>query len=58
MNYFDNLDNEPLNKYKNNLKNEKNIYRCFLLPFDWWSFKFNTISLSFDSPSKIVKLKP
>jgi hypothetical protein len=37
MGYFDNLDNEFLNKYKKNLKNEKK--------------KFHAISLSFDCPS-------
>jgi hypothetical protein len=31
MGYFDNLDNEPLNKYKKNLKNEKKVYRYVLL---------------------------
>jgi hypothetical protein len=25
MGYFDNLDNEPLNKYKKNLKNKKSL---------------------------------
>jgi hypothetical protein len=29
MGYFDNLDNGPLNKYKKNLKNEKNIINVF-----------------------------
>jgi hypothetical protein len=33
MVYFDNLDNEPLNKYKKN-KNEKKIYRCVFLLLD------------------------
>jgi hypothetical protein len=51
MDYFDNLDNEPLNKYKKN-------YRCVFLPLDWWSFKFHIILLSFDSLSKTVKLEP
>jgi hypothetical protein len=32
MGYFDNLDNEPLNKYKKNLKNrKKNIDMFFYL---------------------------
>jgi hypothetical protein len=57
MNYFDNFDNEPLNKYKKILKIKK-VYRCFILPFDWWSFKFNAISLLFNSPSRTVKLEP
>jgi len=52
MIYF---DNESLNKYKQNLKNEKNNYRCVLLPLNWWPFKFYAISLSFDSPLKIIK---
>jgi hypothetical protein len=34
MDYFNNLDNEPLNKYKKNLKNEKKVYRCVLLLLD------------------------
>jgi hypothetical protein len=56
MDYFDNIDNGPLNKYKKNLKNIK-VYRCVLLFLDWWLFKFYVISLSFDSPSKTVNLK-
>jgi hypothetical protein len=56
MSYFDNLDNGPLNKYKIILKNKKKVYRCVLLPMDSESFKFHSISLSFDSPSKTVKL--
>jgi hypothetical protein len=47
MDYFNNLDNEPLNKYK--------INRCVFLHLDWWLFKFHAISLSFDSPSKTIK---
>jgi hypothetical protein len=47
MIYF---DNKFLNKYKKMKKN----YKCILLLLDWWSFKFHTILLSFDSPSKIV----
>jgi hypothetical protein len=32
MGYFDNLDNELLNKYKKNLKNEKKVIDvCFYL---------------------------
>jgi hypothetical protein len=54
INYFDNLDNEPLNKYKKILKIKKN-YKFILLHLDLWSFKFHTISLSFDSPSKTIK---
>jgi hypothetical protein len=50
--YFDNLDNELLNKYKK-IKNRNN-YRYVLLPINWWSFKFHAISLSFDSPFKII----
>jgi hypothetical protein len=34
MGYFDNLDNELLNKYKKNLKNEKKNYICAFLPID------------------------
>jgi hypothetical protein len=56
MGYFDNL--ESLNKYKRKLKNEKKNYRCVIILLDWWLFKFHTISLSFDSPSKTVNLKP
>jgi hypothetical protein len=56
MVYFDNLDNEPFNKYKKNLKMNF-FYKCVILPLDWWSFKFHAISLSFDSPSKTVNLK-
>jgi hypothetical protein len=52
MGYFDNLNNEPLNKYKKILKMKKKIYRYVLVSFDWWSFKFYVISLSFDSPIK------
>jgi hypothetical protein len=55
MSYFDNLDNGPLNKYKKILK--KN-YICVLLLLDWYSLKYHTISLSFDSLSKTVKLEP
>jgi hypothetical protein len=33
MDYFDNLENEPLNKYKKILKIKK-VYRCVLLPLD------------------------
>jgi hypothetical protein len=29
MDYFDNFDNEPLNKYKNNLKNRKKFIDIF-----------------------------
>jgi hypothetical protein len=29
MGYFDNLDNEPLNKYKKNLKNKKKFIDLF-----------------------------
>jgi hypothetical protein len=29
MSYFDNFDNEPLNKYKKNLKNEKKFINVF-----------------------------
>jgi hypothetical protein len=57
MGYFDKLDNIPQNKYKKILKNEKNIYMCVLLLLDWWSFIFHAISLSFDSPSKTIKLE-
>jgi hypothetical protein len=34
MCYFDKLDNELLNKYKKNLKNEKTNYRCVFLLLD------------------------
>jgi hypothetical protein len=34
MDYFDNLDNGPLNKYKKKTKNEKKVYRCVILPLD------------------------
>jgi hypothetical protein len=57
MGYFDNLDNGPLKKYKKILKMKK-VYILVLLTLDWWSFKFYVISLSYDSPSKIVKLEP
>jgi hypothetical protein len=57
MGYFDNFDNELLNKYKKILKWEKKVYRCVILSMDWGSFKFHVISLSFDSPSKTVKLE-
>jgi hypothetical protein len=30
MGYFDNLDNEPLNKYKKNFKNGKTFIDVFL----------------------------
>jgi hypothetical protein len=50
MDYFDNLDNGPLNKYKKILKMEKKFINVFFY-LDWWSFKFHVISLSFDSPS-------
>jgi hypothetical protein len=55
MDYFDNFDNGLLIKYKKILKMGKKIYRCVLLPLNWWSFKFYAISLSFDSPSKTIK---
>jgi hypothetical protein len=35
MDYFDNLDNWLLNKYKKNLKNKKKLYRFILLRLDW-----------------------
>jgi hypothetical protein len=54
MSYFDNFDNETLNKYKKIL-NIKKVYRCVFIPMNWWSFKFHEISLSFDSPSKAIK---
>jgi hypothetical protein len=53
MNYVDNL--KFLNKYKIILKIEKN-YRYIHLLIDWWWFKFYTISLSFGSPSKSIKM--
>jgi hypothetical protein len=31
------------------------FYKCVVLRLNWWSFKFYVISLSFDSPSKIIK---
>jgi hypothetical protein len=34
LGYFDNLDNEYLNKYKINFKNEKKVYRCIFLLLD------------------------
>jgi hypothetical protein len=55
MDYFDNFNNGPLNKYKK-IKIKK-VKRCVLLPMHWGSFKFHTISLLFDSPSKAVKLE-
>jgi hypothetical protein len=58
MVYFDNLNNEPLNKYKKILKIEKKNYSYVFLLLDWWSFKFHIISLSFNSPLKTIKLKP
>jgi hypothetical protein len=57
MVYFNNFDNKTLNKYKN-IKNGKQVYICVLPSLDWWSFKFHAILLSFDSPSKTVKLEP
>jgi hypothetical protein len=57
MIYFDNLNNGPLINIKY-LKNRKKVYIYVLLYLDWWSFKFHVISLSFDSPSKSVKLEP
>jgi hypothetical protein len=57
MGYFDNLDNGSLNKYKKKIKNDF-FYKCVLLRLDSYLFKFHAISLSFDSPSKTVKLKP
>jgi hypothetical protein len=59
MSYFDNLNNESLNKYKKYKKYKKwFFYRCVFLLLNWWSFKFHSILLSFGSPSKTVKLKP
>jgi hypothetical protein len=52
--YLDNLDNEFSNKYKKILKKKSN--ENVLLLIDWWWFKFHIISLSFNSPSKTVKL--
>jgi hypothetical protein len=52
MGYFDNLDNGLLNKYKIILKIEKNIDMLFYLWID-----VHSISLSFDSTSKTVKLE-
>jgi hypothetical protein len=40
MAYFDNLDNESLNKYKINLKNgKKKLYRCVQIS----NFKFQIL---------------
>jgi hypothetical protein len=58
VSYFDNLDNRSLNKYKKKILKIEKVYRCVLLTLDRWSFKFHVISLSFDSPSKTVKLEP
>jgi hypothetical protein len=55
MGYFDNLDNGLLNKYKKNLKIEKSLWLCSFF-FLW--IDVHSISLSFGSPSKTVKLKP
>jgi hypothetical protein len=55
MIYLDNLNNGSSNKFKKNLKNKK-TYRYVLLPIDWRRFKFNIILLSFNSPSKIIKV--
>jgi hypothetical protein len=55
MSYFDNLNNRFLNKYKKILKIKK-VYKFIFISMDWVSFKFHTILLSFDSPSKIIKL--
>jgi hypothetical protein len=49
MDYFNNLDNESLNKYKINLK--KKFIDVFI-------FKFYAILLSVDSSSKTIKLEP
>jgi hypothetical protein len=48
MSYFDNLDDEFLNKYKK-------YYKCVLF---FYGLMLIQISLSFDSPLKTVKLKP
>jgi hypothetical protein len=54
MSYFDNIDNGPLNKYKQNLKNRRKLTDVF---FYLW-IESHSISLSFDSSSKTVKLEP
>jgi hypothetical protein len=54
--YLDNFNNRFLNKYKK--LNRKESYRYIFLLINWWWFEFNVILLSFDSLSKIVKLKP
>jgi hypothetical protein len=48
MGYFDNLDNKFSNKYEKIFKLKKPYKYDFLL-IDWWWFKFNVISLSFDT---------
>jgi hypothetical protein len=50
MSYFDNFDNEFLNKYKKILKKIIDVFFSFRLIII-------QISLSFDSPSKTVKLE-
>jgi hypothetical protein len=55
MGYFDNFDNEFLNKYKKKSYKWKINYKCVLILLDWGSFKFHSISLSFDSLSKTIK---
>jgi hypothetical protein len=55
MDYFDNLDNGFHNKYKKILKIEKNFIDIFFSLINWQWFKFHTISLSFDTPSKTIK---
>jgi hypothetical protein len=67
--YLDNFDNGYSNKYKK-LKNRKKSYKYVIILIVWWCsdlcknaikfrwFKFNAISLLFDSPSKTLKLKP
>jgi hypothetical protein len=50
--YLDNLNNEFLNKYKKILKREKTLWICS----STCKLMVNQISLSFDSPSKTVKL--
>jgi hypothetical protein len=55
MSYFENLDNDLLNKYKKIIN--KKIINIYLL-INWYGFKFYVISLSFNSPLKIIKLEP
>jgi hypothetical protein len=55
MGYFDNFDNEFLNKYEKNLKNRKILWICSSI-YGLMVFKFHAISLLFDTSSRIIKI--